>query len=105
MDNFTSFEWMLDPGNGYTKIVGYDNQLTVSTTNGGNYKIRGYISCPGEATEFLDSDFVTVLQCPPDSDGDGIEDSLDDCPFTPGSALLKGCPNRLLLGIIIKPLL
>ena len=38
MDNFTSFEWMLDPGNGYTKIVGYDNQLTVSTTIGGNYK-------------------------------------------------------------------
>ena len=98
MDNFTSFEWMLDPGNGYTKIVGYDNQLTVSTTIGGNYKIRGYISCPGEATEFLDSDFVTVLQCPPDSDGDGIEDSLDDCPFTPGSALLKGCPQPLIIG-------
>ena len=98
MDNFTSFEWMLDPGNGYTKIVGYDNQLTVSTTIGGNYKIRGYISCPGEPTEFLDSDFVTVLQCPPDSDGDGIEDSLDDCPFTPGSALLKGCPQPLIIG-------
>ena len=98
MDNFTSFEWMLDPGNGYTKIVGYDNHLTVSTTIGGNYKIRGYISCPGEATEFLDSDFVTVLQCPPDSDGDGIEDSLDDCPFTPGSALLKGCPQPLIIG-------
>ena len=98
MDNFTSFEWMLDPGNGYTKIVGYDNQLTVSTTIGGNYKIRGYISCPGEPTEFLDSEFVTVLQCPPDSDGDGIEDSLDDCPFTPGSALLKGCPQPLIIG-------
>lgn len=98
MDNFTSFEWMLDPGNGYTKIVGYDNQLTVSTTIGGNYKVRGYISCPGEPTEFLDSDFVTVLQCPPDSDGDGIEDSLDDCPFTPGSALLKGCPQPLIIG-------
>ena len=98
MDNFTSFEWMLDPGNGYTKIVGYDNQLTVSTTIGGNYKIRGYISCPGEPTEFLDSEFVAVLQCPPDSDGDGIEDSLDDCPFTPGSALLKGCPQPLIIG-------
>jgi len=98
MDNFTSFEWMLDPGNGYTKIVGYDNQLTVSTTIGGNYKIRGYISCPGEPTEFLDSDFVTILQCPPDSDGDGIEDSLDDCPFTPGSALLNGCPQPLIIG-------
>ena len=98
MDNFTSFEWMLDPGNGYTKIVGYDNQLTVSTTIGGNYKIRGYISCPGEPTEFLDSEFVTVLQCPPDSDGDGIEDSLDNCPFTPGSALLKGCPQPLIIG-------
>lgn len=98
MDNFTSFEWMLDPGNGYTKIVGYDNQLTVSTTIGGNYKIRGYISCPGEPTEFLDSDFVAILQCPPDSDGDGIEDSLDDCPFTPGSALLNGCPQPLIIG-------
>lgn len=98
MDNFTSFEWMLDPGNGYTKIVGYDNQLTVSTTIAGNYKIRGYISCPGEPTEFLDSDFVSVVLCPPDSDGDGIEDSLDDCPFTPGSALLKGCPQPLIIG-------
>ena len=98
MDNFTSFEWMLDPGNGYTKIIGYDNVLTVTTTIGGNYKIRGYISCPGEPAEFLDSDFVTVLQCPPDSDGDGIEDSLDDCPFTPGSALLKGCPQPLIIG-------
>lgn len=98
MDNFTSFEWMLDPGNGYTKIVGYDNQLTVSTTIAGNYKIRGYISCPGEPTEFLDSDFVSVVLCPPDSDGDGIQDSLDDCPFTPGSALLKGCPQPLIIG-------
>lgn len=98
MDNFTSFEWMLDPGNGYTKIVGYDNQLTVSTTIAGNYKIRGYISCPGEPTEFLDSEYVSVVLCPPDSDGDGIEDSLDDCPFTPGSALLKGCPQPLIIG-------
>lgn len=98
MDNFTSFEWMLDPGNGYTKIVGYDNQQTVSTTIAGNYKIRGYISCPGEPSEFLDSDFVSVALCPPDSDGDGIQDSLDDCPFTPGSALLKGCPQPLIIG-------
>ena len=98
MDNFTSFEWMLDPGNGYTKIIGYDNQLTVSTTIAGNYKIRGYISCPGEPTEFLDSEYVSVVLCPPDSDGDGIEDSLDDCPFTPGSALLKGCPQPLIIG-------
>ena len=44
---------MLDPGNGFTKIVGYDNQYTVSTTIGGNYKIRGYISCPGEPIEFF----------------------------------------------------
>ncbi|MAR43113.1 MAG: hypothetical protein CMC48_03345 [Flavobacteriaceae bacterium] len=98
MDNFTSWEWMLDPGNGYTKIVGYDNQQTVSTTIAGNYKIRGYINCPGEPVEFLDSDYVSVVLCPPDSDGDGIQDSLDDCPFTPGSALLKGCPQPLIIG-------
>ena len=98
MDNFTSFEWMLDPGNGFNKIVGYDNLLTVSTTIAGNYKIRGYISCPGEPIEFLDSEYVSVVLCPPDSDGDGIQDSLDDCPFTPGSALLNGCPQPLIIG-------
>jgi outer membrane protein OmpA-like peptidoglycan-associated protein len=29
-----------------------------------------------------------------DRDGDGVLDSLDDCPDTPGLAALKGCPDK-----------
>ncbi len=31
---------------------------------------------------------------PPDKDGDGVTDDVDNCPDTPGLAALKGCPDR-----------
>ena len=31
---------------------------------------------------------------PPDRDGDGVVDSLDDCPDVPGLVYLKGCPDK-----------
>ena len=31
---------------------------------------------------------------PPDQDGDGVPDSIDECPTQPGSAALNGCPDR-----------
>ncbi len=30
--------------------------------------------------------------CPPDRDGDGVHDEKDECPDTPGIARLNGCP-------------
>lgn len=44
---------------------------------------------------------VTSIQRPviKDSDGDGIIDSLDACPFTPGVSAYRGCPDSDLDGI------
>lgn len=37
---------------------------------------------------------VTLLhaEAPPDSDGDGIADTADECPSEPGAAVRNGCP-------------
>ncbi|MGB2502766.1 MAG: lectin-like domain-containing protein, partial [Flavobacteriaceae bacterium] len=35
-------------------------------TLGGSYLVRGFISCPGEPLEFLDSESVSVTLCPPE---------------------------------------
>ncbi|MGB2342620.1 MAG: hypothetical protein ACPH57_08255, partial [Flavobacteriaceae bacterium] len=54
--------------------------------------VRGFISCPGEPLEFLDSDPISIDLCPPDTDLDGFLDPVDDCPYARGVALLNGCP-------------
>ncbi len=40
-----------------------------------------------------DTPGVVALNGCPDRDGDGIADSSDDCPDTPGIAEFKGCPD------------
>lgn len=37
---------------------------------------------------------LLMAQGPPDSDGDGISDSEDVCPFTKGTKAAKGCPEE-----------
>ncbi|MBL7702060.1 MAG: OmpA family protein [Ferruginibacter sp.] len=43
---------------------------------------------------------VPVVEPPKDRDGDGVLDSLDNCPDVPGLASLAGCPDRDGDGII-----
>jgi len=95
---FTSYEWQVDSGSGYVTVARSTDQGTITPTIAGNYLIRGFISCPGEAIEFLDSDSVSVLLCPPDTDGDGFLDPLDSCPIAAGVAFLNGCPWPLYIG-------
>ena len=95
---FTSYEWQIDSGSGYATLAGSTDQGTITPTIAGNYLIRGFISCPGEAIEFLDSDPVSVLLCPPDTDGDGFLDPIDSCPIAAGVAFLNGCPWPLYIG-------
>ena len=95
---FTSYEWQIDSGSGYATLAGSTDQGTITPTIAGNYLIRGFISCPGEAIEFLDSDPVSVLLCPPDTDGDGFLDPVDSCPIAAGVAFLNGCPWPLYIG-------
>ena len=95
---FTSYEWQIDSGSGYATLAGSTDQGTITPTIAGNYLIRGFISCPGEAIEFLDSDPVSVLLCPPDADGDGFLDPIDSCPIAAGVAFLNGCPWPLYIG-------
>ena len=66
MDLFTSFEWQYSSGSGYSSVPGSTNQTTITPTLGGSYLIRGFISCPGEPLEFLDSDSINISECPPD---------------------------------------
>ena len=95
---FTSYEWQIDSGSGYATLAGSTDQGTITPTIAGNYLIRGFISCPGEAIEFLDSDPVSVLLCPPDTDGDGFLDPVDSCPIAAGVTFLNGCPWPLYIG-------
>ncbi len=92
MDLFTSFEWQYSSGSSYSTILGSTNQTTITPTLGGSYLVRGFISCPGEPLEFLDSDPISIDLCPPDTDLDGFLDPVDDCPYARGVALLNGCP-------------
>ena len=92
MDLFTSFEWQYSSGSGYSTILGSTNQTTITPTLGGSYLIRGFISCPGEPLEFLDSDSIAVDLCPPDTDVDGFLDPVDSCPYAKGVVALNGCP-------------
>ena len=98
MDLFTSFEWQYSSGSDFRTLDGSINQATISPTLGGKYMIRGYISCPGEPPEFLDSDSITVSVCPPDTDNDGFLDPIDDCPFAAGVSFLNGCPWPIYIG-------
>lgn len=45
-----------------------------------------------EKGTYIKSDGGSVVNVP-DSDGDGIQDKLDDCPKTPGLAQFNGCPD------------
>jgi len=65
MDLFTSFEWQYSSGSSYSTILGSTNQRTITPTLAGSYLIRGFISCPGEPAEFLDSDPINISVCPP----------------------------------------
>lgn len=47
----------------------------------------------GVGVNFALGEARTPQVAPADSDGDGIPDIADECPFNPGSAALQGCPD------------
>jgi gliding motility-associated-like protein len=70
--NFDSFEWWFDGGNGFVN-------LNISTTDftptiPGKYKLIGLITC---TLERLESAEVPISICPDDIDNDGIIDNTD----------------------------
>ena len=105
MDLFTSYEWQYSDGTGYITVAESTDQSTITPTLGGLYLVRGFISCPGETEEFLDSDPITVILCPPDTDLDGILDPVDSCPFAAGISFLNGCPWSIYIGNNYKSIL
>ncbi len=50
----------------------------------------GYYDAP--AVDLCPAQFGTNNGCPVDTDGDGFDDHLDDCPTLPGTAPYNGCP-------------
>ena len=96
MDLFTSFEWQYSAGSGFSTIVGTTNLGTYTPPIDGDYLIRGFISCPGEPTEFLDSDSLTVNFCPPTSTNEVSGVSTQTICATPSPTLndLKKTASR-----------
>ncbi|MDO7616473.1 MAG: hypothetical protein MUQ71_08285 [Flavobacteriaceae bacterium] len=70
-------------------------QATISPPLREKYMIRGFISCPGEPLEFLDSDSITISVYPADTDNDEFLDPIDDCTFAGGVSFLNVCPSYL----------
>lgn len=72
--NFDSFKWQFDDGNGGGFI-----DLTITTSNitptqPGKYKLIGIITCTGDELESIE---IPISICPDDRDNDGIIDNID----------------------------
>jgi hypothetical protein len=55
-----------------------------------------YDACENPGCNIVDSS-----GCPRDSDGDGLEDCIDDCPLQKGDVINNGCPPSEVSAIII----
>lgn len=71
-DNFDSFEWHYDDGNGFSGTGMKDVDFT--PIDPGTYKLIGILNCSGLE---LESQEVLVSICPDDFDNDGIIDNID----------------------------
>ena len=71
---YDSFKWLFDDGGGYVDLANNSNPYTPLIP--GSYKIEAQITCKGVTTTSY-SDPVVVSNCPPDFDGDGINDNID----------------------------
>lgn len=71
---YDSFKWLYDDGTGYVDLGVSDNPY--APISPGSYKIEAQITCKG-VTSIAYSQPAVVSQCPPDFDGDGINDNID----------------------------
>jgi len=72
-----SFSWWYDDlsGAGYVSLNDDSNPYT--PLNPGRYKLIGQLQCGVNPIEYFESNVVTVSNCPPDFDSDGVNDNID----------------------------
>lgn len=67
--------------------------MTVISTSASAITLTNHVVQPHGITGKADRHQVVVTTvAPPDSDQDGVADSADNCPSTPGEASYNGCP-------------
>lgn len=74
IDAYDSFKWLFDDGTGYVDLGVSINPYIPS--NPGLYKVEAQITCDS-VTTIAYSEPSVVSNCPPDFDGDGINDNID----------------------------
>ena len=74
IEAYDSYKWLYDDGTGYVDLGVSVNPYTPS--NPGLYKVEAQITCDG-VTTIAYSEPSVVSNCPPDFDGDGINDNID----------------------------
>lgn len=74
IDAYDSFKWLYHDGTGYVDLGTSNNPYT--PTLPGRYKIEAQINCDG-VTSIAYSEPAVVSNCPPDLDGDSINDNID----------------------------
>lgn len=73
-----------------------NSQYRIAVTENASYHLYHSIGIVSNISEKKVEPLKTVVVVPviQDRDGDGVVDSLDRCPDTPGLVALKGCPDR-----------
>ncbi len=74
LDKYDSWSWWFNGGSGFVDLAQDNNPFTPS--DAGYYKVIAYANCGG-VTSTYESDVIPVSICPPDFDGDGINDNID----------------------------
>lgn len=77
VQNLDSFSWYFDAlsGGGFVSLNNANNPFLPSLP--GKYKLIGQTQCGSNPIQYYESDPVTVSNCPPDFDSDGVNDNID----------------------------
>ena len=75
LDAYDSYKWFYNDGSGYVDIGVSVNPYLPNAP--GSYRVRAEITCDGVTTSVAYSKPAVVSNCPPDFDGDGINDNID----------------------------
>tara|TARA_S200000501_G_scaffold362540_1_gene392149 strand:+ start:3959 stop:10339 length:6381 start_codon:yes stop_codon:yes gene_type:complete len=77
VENLDSFSWYFDAlsGGGFVTLNDANNPFSPSLP--GMYKLIGQTQCGSNPIQYYESGPVTVSNCPPDFDGDGVNNNID----------------------------
>ena len=75
LDAYDSYKWFYNDGSGYVDLGVSINPYLPNAP--GSYRVRAEITCDGVITSVAYSKPAVVSNCPPDFDGDGINDNID----------------------------